>query len=140
MATYSPNSVALLSIFNEGSQNKERFIGVRIDGKEDSFRKMPVSRGSVRPSVLFCANHIISKVLRRRLRGKRATRALNWGVRRRRFNRHGEWKMKTAGKLLILACCAAFVVYDALFQTPGQITRWHLFYKSDFAAQYRAAQ
>jgi hypothetical protein len=42
MATYSPNSVALLSIFNEGSQNKERFIGVRIDGKEDSFRKMPV--------------------------------------------------------------------------------------------------
>jgi mono/diheme cytochrome c family protein len=27
--------------------------------------------------------------------------------------------MKTAGKLLILACCAAFVVYAALFQTPG---------------------
>ncbi len=27
--------------------------------------------------------------------------------------------MKTAGKLLILSCCAAFVVYAALFQTPG---------------------
>src|SRR5262245_50626411 len=27
--------------------------------------------------------------------------------------------MKTAGKLLILACCVAFVVYAALFQTPG---------------------
>jgi uncharacterized protein DUF1553/uncharacterized protein DUF1549/concanavalin A-like lectin/glucanase superfamily protein/cytochrome c len=29
--------------------------------------------------------------------------------------------MKTAGKLLILACCGAFVVYAALFQTPGPI-------------------
>src|SRR5262245_12775383 len=27
--------------------------------------------------------------------------------------------MKTAGKLLILACCAAFFIYAALFQTPG---------------------
>src|SRR5262245_49960461 len=27
--------------------------------------------------------------------------------------------MNTAGKLLILACCAAFVVYAELFQTPG---------------------
>jgi hypothetical protein len=29
--------------------------------------------------------------------------------------------MKTASKLLILACCGAFVVYAALFQTPGPI-------------------
>jgi hypothetical protein len=35
---------------------------VNIDGKKDSFRKMPVWHGSVRPPVLFCVNHIISTV------------------------------------------------------------------------------
>jgi sporulation protein YhbH len=37
MATYRRSSGALLSIFNDRLQNKERFIGVRIDDKEDVY-------------------------------------------------------------------------------------------------------
>jgi sporulation protein YhbH len=37
MATYRRSSGALLSIFNDRLKNKERFIGVRIDDKEDVY-------------------------------------------------------------------------------------------------------
>src|SRR5215831_12981445 len=37
MATYRRSSGALLSIFNDRLQNKERFIGVRTDDKEDVY-------------------------------------------------------------------------------------------------------
>ena len=37
MTTYRRSSGALLSIFNDRLQNKERFIGVRIDDKEDVY-------------------------------------------------------------------------------------------------------
>jgi hypothetical protein len=42
MATYCRSSSALLSIFNDHLQNKERFIGVRIDDKEDVYPALQV--------------------------------------------------------------------------------------------------
>ena len=37
MATYRRSSGALLSIFNDRLANKERFIGVRIDDRQDVY-------------------------------------------------------------------------------------------------------